>query len=45
MNHNEIDHSGALPELLREIPGTPYLLYEEGRGHRFAVTIIRIGTT
>ena len=23
MNHNEIDHSGALPELMREIPGTP----------------------
>jgi len=22
-NHGEIDHSGALPELLREIPGTP----------------------
>lgn len=22
-NHNEIDHSGALPELMREIPGTP----------------------
>lgn len=23
INHGEIDHSGALPELLREIPGTP----------------------
>ncbi|MDF2906678.1 MAG: anaerobic nitric oxide reductase flavorubredoxin [Herbinix sp.] len=23
MNHNEIDHSGALPELMREIPETP----------------------
>jgi len=23
VNHGEIDHSGALPELLREIPGTP----------------------
>ncbi len=23
MNHNEIDHSGALPELMREIPDTP----------------------
>lgn len=22
-NHGEVDHSGALPELLREIPGTP----------------------
>lgn len=22
-NHGEIDHSGALPELMREIPGTP----------------------
>ncbi len=23
MNHNEIDHSGALPELMRYIPDTP----------------------
>lgn len=23
MNHNEIDHSGSLPELMREIPDTP----------------------
>lgn len=23
VNHGEIDHSGSLPELLREIPGTP----------------------
>ncbi len=23
MNHNEVDHSGALPELMREIPDTP----------------------
>lgn len=23
MNHNEVDHSGALPELMREIPNTP----------------------
>ena len=22
-NHSEVDHSGALPELMREIPGTP----------------------
>ncbi|MDE6510353.1 MAG: MBL fold metallo-hydrolase, partial [Muribaculaceae bacterium] len=23
MNHNEVDHSGALPELMREIPDVP----------------------
>lgn len=23
MNHNEVDHSGSLPELMREIPDTP----------------------
>lgn len=23
MNHGEADHSGALPDLMREIPGTP----------------------
>jgi len=23
-NHGEVDHSGALPELMREIPDTPY---------------------
>ena len=37
MNHNEIDHSGALPELLREIPGTPIYCTKKGeailRGH------------
>ena len=37
MNHNEIDHSGALPELLREIPGTPIYCTCKGkeilRGH------------
>ncbi len=37
MNHNEIDHSGALPELLREIPGTPIYCTAKGeailRGH------------
>lgn len=44
MNHNEVDHSGALPELLREIPGTPIYCTKKGRPS-FAVTIIRIGTT
>lgn len=29
-NHGEVDHSGALPELLREIPGTP--VYCTGAG-------------
>lgn len=33
MNHNEIDHSGALPELLREIPGTPIYCTKKRRGH------------
>ncbi|MDF2472701.1 MAG: flavoprotein [Anaerocolumna sp.] len=29
-NHGEIDHSGALPELLREIPGTPVYCTAKG---------------
>lgn len=29
-NHGEIDHSGALPELLREIPGTPVYCTTKG---------------
>ena len=37
MNHNEIDHSGALPELLREIPGLQFIVQRRGeailRGH------------
>ncbi len=37
MNHNEVDHSGALPELMREIPGTPIYCTAAGekiiRGH------------
>lgn len=37
MNHNEIDHSGALPELMREIPDTPIYCTTKGeaiiRGH------------
>ena len=37
MNHNEPDHSGALAELLREIPGTPIYCTKKGeailRGH------------
>ncbi|MBP5561407.1 MAG: flavodoxin domain-containing protein [Muribaculaceae bacterium] len=37
MNHNEVDHSGALVELLREIPGTPIYCTAKGeailRGH------------
>ncbi len=36
-NHAEIDHSGALPELLKEIPGTPVYCSKAGlaslRGH------------
>ena len=37
MNHNEIDHSGALPELMRHIPQTPIYCTAKGeaiiRGH------------
>lgn len=37
MNHNEIDHSGSLPELMREIPNTPIYCTKKGeaiiRGH------------
>jgi flavorubredoxin len=37
MNHNEIDHSGALPELMREIPNVPIYCTKKGeaiiRGH------------
>lgn len=37
MNHSEIDHSGALPELMREIPDTPIYCTKKGeaiiRGH------------
>ncbi len=37
MNHNEVDHSGALPELMREIPGVPIYCTKRGeaiiRGH------------
>ena len=37
MNHNECDHSGSLPELMREIPDTPIYCTKKGeaiiRGH------------
>lgn len=37
MNHNEIDHSGALPALMREIPDVPIYCTKKGesiiRGH------------
>lgn len=37
MNHNEVDHSGALPELMRLIPGVPVYCTKKGeaiiRGH------------
>lgn len=37
MNHNEVDHSGALVELMREIPDTPIYCTKKGeailRGH------------
>ena len=31
MNHNEIDHSGSLPELMREIPDTPIYCTANGQ--------------
>lgn len=31
INHAEIDHSGALPELMREIPGTPIYCTNNGK--------------
>ena len=43
MNHNEIDHSGALPELMREIPDTPIYCTKKGeaiiRGHYHFVNV------
>ena len=37
MNHNEVDHSGALPQLMAEIPDTPIYCTKKGeaiiRGH------------
>ncbi len=37
MQHNEVDHSGSLPELMREIPNTPIYCTKKGeaiiRGH------------
>ncbi len=32
MNHNESDHSGALPELMREIPDVPIYCTKKGEG-------------
>lgn len=32
MNHNEIDHSGSLPELMRAIPDTPIYCTKKGEG-------------
>ena len=52
MNHNEIDHSGALPELMREIPETPVYCTANGakiiRGHYhrdWNFVIVRTGDT
>lgn len=44
MNHNESDHSGALPLLMEEIPDTPVYCTKKGKPS-FAVTITRIGTS
>ena len=32
-NHGEIDHSGALPALMREIPDTPYTVHKTALNH------------
>lgn len=52
MNHNEIDHSGALPELMREIPGTPIYCTANGKkiiqGHYhedWNFQIVKLGDT
>ena len=44
MNHNEIDHSGALPELMRKIPGTPIYCTAKVRPSSVATTT-RTGTS
>lgn len=44
MNHNENDHSGALPALMREIPDVPIYCTQKGEAF-FAGCIIRIGIT
>ena len=43
INHGEIDHSGALPELMREIPETLYTAPGTVQGQS-KVIIIRTGT-
>ena len=47
MNHNEVDHSGALVELMREIPGTPIYCTKKGeailRGH-YSLTMVLVST-
>ena len=46
MNHNENDHSGALPALMREIPDTPiYCTKKRGASHSPGGCTIRTGTT
>lgn len=52
MNHNEIDHSGALPELMREIPDTPIYCTANGKkiiqGHYhqdWNFQIVKLGDT
>lgn len=44
MNHNENDHSGALPALMREIPDTPIYCTKKGKPFSGGCTI-RTGTT
>lgn len=52
MNHSEIDHSGALPELMREIPDTPIYCTANGvkilKGHyhqEWNYVIVKTGDT
>jgi len=52
MNHNEVDHSGALPELMREIPNTPIYCTANGaniiKGHyhqEWNFVIVKTGDT
>lgn len=44
MNHNEIDHSGSLPELMREIPDTPSTAQRTAKRSFRGIIIARNGT-
>jgi len=52
VNHGEIDHSGALPALMREIPGTPIYCTNNGKRslqghfhHEWNIVTVKTGDT